>query len=94
MALVVKNPPAGAGDAGDAVWPLGEEDPPEEDVTTGSARLVRRTAGTDRGARLAAVHGFAKSWILLSTHTLVMECLLTFLAAHSYHLSAGISILN
>ena len=37
MALVVKNPPANAGDARDGVQSLGWEDPLEEDMATHSS---------------------------------------------------------
>ena len=37
VALVVKNPPANAGDVRDAVWSLGQEDPLEKGVATDSS---------------------------------------------------------
>ena len=65
---MVKNPPANAGDAGDA------------GLVAGSGRSLRGANGnllrysclensTDRGDWQAQVHGVAKSWIQVSTHT-------------------------
>ena len=46
MALVVKNPPANAGDIRD-VGPLGWEDGPEEEMTTHSSILAWRIPWTE-----------------------------------------------
>ena len=60
MVLVVKKPPANAGDVRDTgsipVW----EDPLEEGIATQSSILAWRTP-MDRGAWWATVHEFAKS---------------------------------
>ena len=46
MVLVVKNPPASAGDAGDAgSIPGEEEDPLEEEMATQSSTLARESHG-------------------------------------------------
>ena len=45
---VVKNPPASAGDAGDMVWPLDQEDPLEEEMATHSSILAWENA-MDKG---------------------------------------------
>jgi len=44
---VVKNPPANAGDAGDASWILGREDPLEEEMATHSNILVWKIPWTE-----------------------------------------------
>ena len=64
MALVVKNPPANAGDIRDRGQPLGLEDPLEEDMATHSSILVWRIPWTG-GAWLAIDHRVAKSRIQL-----------------------------
>ena len=66
MALVVKNPPANAGDLRETqVRSLGQEDPLEEGMATHSSTLAWRIP-MDRGAWRATVHGVGKSWKLLS----------------------------
>ena len=61
MVLVVKKPPANAGDVRDTgsipVW----EDPLEEGIALHSSILAWRTP-MDRGAWWATVHEVAKSW--------------------------------
>ena len=64
MALVVKNPPANAGDIRDRGQPLGLEDPLEEDMATHYSILVWRIPWTG-GAWLAIDHRVAKSGIQL-----------------------------
>ena len=59
MVLVVKNPPANAGDIRDMVQSLGWEDPLEEDMATQFTCLEN---GMDRGAWWATVHRVTKSW--------------------------------
>ena len=49
MVLVMKNPPASAGDARDAGSTLGQEDPLEEGMATHSSILAWRIP-MDRGA--------------------------------------------
>ena len=65
MALVVKNPPANAGDARDGVQSLGWEDPLEEDMATHSSILAWRIP-MDRGSWQVTIHGVAKSQTRLS----------------------------
>ena len=67
---VVKNPPASAGDAGDMVWPLDQEDPLEEEMATHSSILAWRILWT---ASWATVHGVAKSRTRPCVHTWVCE---------------------
>ena len=43
VAIVVKNPPANAGDRGKQVWSLGWEDPLEEGMATHSSILAWRS---------------------------------------------------
>ena len=64
VALVVKNPPANAGDVRDGGQPLGLEDALEEDMATHSSILVWRIPWIG-GAWLAIVHRVAKSRIQL-----------------------------
>ena len=47
MALVVKNPPANAGDVKPWIRSLGQEDPLEEGVATHSSVLVQRIPWTE-----------------------------------------------
>ena len=58
MAHLVKNLSASVGDTGLWVPSLGQEDPLEEGTATHSSGWNP----VDRGDRLAAVHGVAKSW--------------------------------
>ena len=64
VALVVKNPPADAGDIRDTsetrVQSLGQEDPLEEGVAN-PLQCSCLENPTDRGAWWAAVHGVTKS---------------------------------
>ena len=60
---MVKNPPANAGDTGDAVRSLGWEDPLEEKMTTHSSVLTWRISGTEEPGE---VHTVAKSWTRVS----------------------------
>ena len=70
MALVVKKPPANAGDGRVAgSRSLGREDPLEKETATHSSILAWEIS-VDRGAWWAAVHGVAKSWTQLSTRKL------------------------
>ena len=62
---VLKNLPANAGDAEDAVESLGQEDPLEEEMGTHSSILAWRNP-MDRGAWKAAVHRVAKNQTRLS----------------------------
>ena len=64
---VVKNPPASAGDAGDVVRSLGQEDPLEEEMATHFSILAWRIPWTGEPGGLHTVHGMSKSWTLLST---------------------------
>ena len=60
VALVLKNPPANAGDIRDAVQSLGWESPPEKGMATHSSILTWKIP-MDRGAWWAAVHVVAKN---------------------------------
>ena len=64
MVLVIKNPPANAGDIRDRVLSLGQDDPLEEDTATQSSILAWRIP-MDRGAWQATVHRVTKSWTQL-----------------------------
>ena len=57
---MVKNPPANAGDRGDAYVILDQQDPLEGGMATHSS-IVGLENPMDRGAWLAAVHGVTKS---------------------------------
>ena len=46
VAIVVKNPPANAGDTRDLVWSLGREDPLEEGMATHTSILAWRISET------------------------------------------------
>jgi len=59
-ALVVKDPPANAGDIRDTDVFLGQEDPLEEGMATHSGILAWKSP-MDRGAWWATVHGVTKS---------------------------------
>ena len=63
MALVVKNPPANAGDLRDGVTSLGREDPLEKKMATHSSILENPM---DRGAWWATVYRVVKSQTLLN----------------------------
>ena len=65
MVLVVKNPPANAGDITDAVQSLSWEDPLEEGMATHSSILALRIP-MDREAWRATNQGVAKSQTQLS----------------------------
>ena len=65
VALVVKNPPANAGDVEMWVKFLSWEDPLEKGIATHSSILAWRIP-MDRGAWRAAVHGVAKIQTQLS----------------------------
>ena len=65
MVIMVKNPPANAGDRETQIRSLGWEDPQEEDMATHSNILAWRNP-MDRRAWWAVVHGFAKSQTQLS----------------------------
>ena len=58
MVLLVKNPPANAGDTGSI---LGWEDPLEKEMATHSSILAWKIPGTEKPGRLK-VQGVAKSW--------------------------------
>ena len=47
MALVVKNLPTNAEDAGDAVWSLGQEDPLEKEMAAHSSILACKIPWTE-----------------------------------------------
>ena len=67
VTLVVKNPPANAGDGRDAVSIPG----PGRSPGGGHANPLQYSClgnSKDRGARWAAVHGVTKSWMQLSMH--------------------------
>ena len=68
MALVVKNPPANAGDGRDAGSIPGLGRPPGEG-TSNPLQYSCLDNSIDRGAWWATVHGVAKSQTLLSAHT-------------------------
>ena len=61
MALVVKNPPANAGDIRDSGLIPGSERYPGEG-NGNPLQYSHLESPTDRGAWWAAVHGVAKSW--------------------------------
>ena len=68
MALVVQNPPASAGDIGDAGSISGSgRFPGEENGNTLQYSCLENPM--DRGAWWATVHGVAKSWTRLSDFT-------------------------
>ena len=52
MALLVKNPPADAGDTESQVQSLGQEDPLEEDMATHSSIPAWRIPWTEEPGRL------------------------------------------
>ena len=52
LALVVKNPPANAGELRDAVQSLGWEDPLEEKMATHSSILAWKIPWTEKPGRL------------------------------------------
>ena len=64
-ALVVKNPPANAGDARDMIGSLGREDPLEEEMATHSSILAWRIPWTEEPGRLWPM-GLRKSQTRLS----------------------------
>ena len=53
--LVVKKPPANAGDIRDAVRSLGQEDPPEEGMATHSSILAWRIPWTEEPGGLQSI---------------------------------------
>ena len=55
MVLVIKNLPANAGDAGDLVLSLGQEDPLEKEMATHSSILAWRIPGTKEPGRLQSI---------------------------------------
>ena len=67
---MVKNLPANAGDSGDTVQSLGQEDPLEEELATYSSILAWIRY---RGAWKATVHGVAKSQTQLGACTPVRD---------------------
>ena len=66
MVLVIKNPPAGAGDTETQVQSLGQEDPLEEGMATHSSVLAWETPWTEKPGRLQSERS-QKSRIRLST---------------------------
>ena len=74
VVLVVKNPPANAGDLRDTqVRPLGQEDPLEEGMATHSGILAWRIPWIEEPAGLQSKG--LQSWIRLkrpSTHSLIL----------------------
>ena len=61
VALVVKNPPANAGDARDTVWSLGWEDHLEEETRQPVVVFSCQENSMDRGVWWATVHEAAES---------------------------------
>ena len=55
MVLVIKNLPANAGDAGDLVLSLGQEDPLEKEMATHSSIRAWRIPGTEEPGRLQSI---------------------------------------
>ena len=55
MVLVVKNPPANAGDIRDKVWSLDQEDPMEESTATHSSMLTWRVPWTEEPGGLQSM---------------------------------------
>ena len=55
MALVVKNPPANAGNTGEAGSVLGQEDPLEEDMATDYSTLAWGTPWTEEPGGLQSM---------------------------------------
>ena len=55
MALLVKNPPADAGDTESQVQSLGQEDPLEEDMATHSSILAGESPWTEEAGGLQSV---------------------------------------
>ena len=55
MVLVIKNLPANAGDAGDLVLSLGQEDPLEKEMATHSSILAWRIPGTEEPGGLQSI---------------------------------------
>ena len=80
MTLVVKNPPADAGDIRDAGSIPGWEDPLEEGMATHSSILAWRVP-MDREAWQAAIHGVVKSWTRQhsTVHTYISHLLYPFI---------------
>ena len=64
VALVVKNPPANAGDIEMWVWSLGQEDPLEEGMATHSSILAWRIPWTEELGRLQSMgsQGVRHDW--------------------------------
>ena len=60
MVLVVKNPPAKAGDVIEVARYLGREDPLEKGMVTHSSILAWRILWTEETGRLHTVHGVAR----------------------------------
>ena len=60
VTLMVKNPPANAGDMEGLVWPLGMEDPLQDSKATDSSILAWKVS-MDRGASRATVHRVTES---------------------------------
>ena len=71
---MVKNPPANAGDAGD----LGSVSGSERSLREGNGNPLQYSCletSTDTRAWRATVHGVAKSWMRLGTHSwLTVSC--------------------
>ena len=55
VALVVKNPPANAGDSAGFIRSLGQEDPWEEEMATHSSILAWRIPWTEESGRLQSI---------------------------------------
>ena len=73
LALVVKNPPASAGDVRDAVWSLGCEDPLEEGMAAHSSILAWRVPWTEEpgGLQSMGLQRVKDDW---SMHTRLTHC--------------------
>ena len=95
VALVVKNPPANAGDVRDSGQSLGWEDPLEEGMATHSSTLAWRIP-MDRGAWQATVHGVSKSWTRLKqvsthAHNIFGKCFLCICKECVFQISSVLS---
>ena len=70
VALVVKNPPANAGDVRDVGLVPGSEDPLEREITTLSSILAWRIPWTEESGGLQSMGSQSQTWLkLLSMHT-------------------------
>ena len=99
VGLVLKNPPAHAGDIRDASWSLGGNDPLEEGMAPHSSIFARRIP-MDMGTVQATVHRVAKSLIWLmrlrTAHSTSMDIspIFSSFPSHLTYKSLCSSILN